>query len=307
MPDPLDNEPSLCPVAPGTDPLWCCTQLEAGRILHLPEMPFSLSDDDRQFLMAQQQSGSSLHKNISYRPREDVLRGLAKNHASDTQRLHGIMRAFSGAATEAVGSLLAPYAPRLRLDFASFRGIEEAGRDLPLHKRNDLLHVDSFPTRPTRGARILRMFINVSFTQDRVWLTGPDFSTVAEQFADVAGLSSLAAGSRWAMVRGWHAAKRRLGLISPRHSPYDRFMLRFHDYLKENDEFQSAWPHERLVFPPGASWMVFTDAVPHAVLSGRGALEQTFIVAEESLVDAERSPRRILERLCRRPLVHAAA
>jgi hypothetical protein len=43
--------------------------------------------------------------------------------------------------------------------------------------------------------------------------------------------------------------------------------------------------------------MVFTDIVPHSVESGQSAVEQTFIVAAESLAAAERAPVAILERL----------
>jgi hypothetical protein len=48
--------------------------------------------------------------------------------------------------------------------------------------------------------------------------------------------------------------------------------------------------------------MVFTDTVSHAVLRGQYALEQTFIVARESLALPERAPIAILERLAGTPL-----
>jgi len=54
-------------------------------------------------------------------------------------------------------------------------------------------------------------------------------------------------------------------------SAYDEFMLRFHDYLKENSAFQHQ-KHETVTFPPLATWLVFTDGVPHAALSGQSAL-----------------------------------
>jgi hypothetical protein len=31
-------------------------------------------------------------------------------------------------------------------------------------------------------------------------------------------------------------------------------------------------------FPPGSTWLVFTDSVPQAVLEGQFALEQTFLI-----------------------------
>jgi hypothetical protein len=47
---------------------------------------------------------------------------------------------------------------------------------------------------------------------------------------------------------------------------------------------------------------VFTDVVPHAVLSGQYALEQTVIVDRDSLAQRENAPIEILQKLCARKL-----
>jgi hypothetical protein len=73
-------------------------------------------------------------------------------------------------------------------------------------------------------------------------------------------------------------------------------MLFFHDYLKGNAEFQSGAPKNRLEFQPGWAWTVFTDVAPHAVESGRHALEQALIVLRTSLGRPERAPLSILEK-----------
>ena len=85
-------------------------------------------------------------------------------------------------------------------------------------------------------------------------------------------------------------------------SPYDRFMLGFHDYLKMNEAFQRDCAKYRFEFPPGATWMVFTDVVPHSVESGQFAMEQTMIVSHKSLADPGRAPIAILEKLAGRGL-----
>ena len=79
-------------------------------------------------------------------------------------------------------------------------------------------------------------------------------------------------------------------------------MLRFHDYLKQNAEFQASPERERIRFAPGSSWIVMTDMVSHAVLSGQYALEQTVIVDRGALAAPDRSPVAILERLAGAPL-----
>jgi hypothetical protein len=295
----------LTTIDAGADAQSCCRQLEAGQILHLERLPFALPEEDRRFLLSQRQD-ARYHKNISYRPQEDKLRGFAADQPEEVQRLHRILRDYSRSTTEFLSRLLAPYAADWSLDFATFRPIEEKGRNLPLHKRNDLLHVDSFPSRPTRGARILRFFTNINPTEPRVWLSADRFGPLAERFARPAGLARCAAlGSP--LRRGWggavRAMKRAVGLRAPHYSPYDRFMLRFHDFLKESGDFQASQARVQLEFPPGATWMVFTDSVPHAVLSGQFALEQTYMIPLAAMQCPQMAPVRVLEKLCGRPLL----
>ncbi len=270
---------------------WYCDQLEHGKVLYFRSTPFDLPDEDAKFLLSQKQTGSRFHKNISYRPALDVLKGVDADSA-DRERLQGIMRRFSREVTQFVSRFLAPYAGKLKLDFASFRPLEEHGRDLPLHKRNDLLHVDAFPTRPTRGARILRVFVNINPTASRIWSVGEPFhqflpKTLAQQ--------TIHPPQRGPVTAAVAAFASRLGLPVPDRSRYDEYMLYLHDWLKENTDFQTHSPKFELAFKPGCCWMVYTDGVPHAVMSGQFALEQTFIVPREALVSPQVAPLRVLE------------
>ena len=89
---------------------------------------------------------------------------------------------------------------------------------------------------------------------------------------------------------------RAVGLPVAERSAYDRFMLRFHDYLKENADKQLS--QDTPEFPPRATRIVFTDAVPHAVLSGQFALEQTYIVPPDALLSPDHAPISVLESMC---------
>ncbi len=282
-----------------------CQQLEDGQILFFREIPFELPDKHREFLLSQRPGDSRYHKNVSYRPQQDVLRGFASRAPNDSTQLHEIMRAYSTQVTQFLTRFLSPYAKHWSLDFASFRPLEEEGRDLPLHQRNDLLHVDAFPSRPTRGGRILRVFTNLHPSQPRIWHTTDCFDILAQRFAFDAGLHRLAARAsspvrrfRRSVIR----ALRAMGMPVVDRSPYDTFMLRFHDYLKEHTHFQKECAKVRLEFPPGATWIVFTDAVAHAALSGQYALEHTYIVPPDALLAPHKAPIRVLEALCGRSL-----
>ncbi len=57
-------------------------------------------------------------------------------------------------------------------------------------------------------------------------------------------------------------------------------------------------------FPPNSTWIVFTDMAPHAALSGRFALEQTFLVPRDALLLPKKAPVQILEELSGAPLTN---
>lgn len=281
--------------APELRARWCCAQLEEGNILFFPQTPFEFPAEEIQFLLGQQQSGASYYKNIAYRPSEDRLTGLMKGDPAQARKLRSVMQSYSQRASRFASGLLAPYAGRWRLDFASYRPQQEEGRQIRLRARNDLLHVDSFPTRPSNGDRILRLFTNINPQEPRVWITSETFDLLARRFAGSPGMP-LPTGLDFSH-RALLKFARTLGVSRFASPPYDRWMHGFHNFLKEHEEFQRTSPRSRWEFPPHSTWLVFTDMVSHAVLSGQFALEQTFIISKDSLVVPEKAPVRILERL----------
>lgn len=278
---------------------WCA-QLEAGGILYFPRTPVPIPEADMEFLLGQQQSASSLHKNIAYKPDKDRLSGVDEKSAKpgEFERMREVMRHYSASVENFLADFLAPYQRRWRLDYASFRPLEEKGRDLPVRRRNDLLHTDAFPTRPTRGWRILRFFHNIHPDRTRDWVVGEPFGRVVNQFAP--GKLAIPrpdgavarAGKQIAQATGL------AGLVPQwKRGPYDEFMMQLHNAMKEDGAFQANCVREEVEFAPGSSWMVYTETVPHAVLGGQYALEQTFLVDPAAMVTRESAPIAILEKM----------
>lgn len=279
--------------------------LERGDILFFPDGGFEIPGEIRTALMGATQDARSFHKNIAYKPNVDEVTGLVDR--SEAEIIRRAMREYSRRALAFMERILPAYAHAWRVDYASFRSIEERGRELPVNKRNDLLHVDAFPTRPVFGDLILRCFTNVNPEQPREWLTSDPFAILAVQQAKNAGLERYANAAGSALHRLRREATRVLrkaGIPVVDRSPYDAFMLHFHDWLKTNGEYQRDCLKYRFDLPPGSTWMVFTDVVPHAVLGGRLALEQTVIVSRSSLENPARAPSAILERMAGRALVN---
>ncbi len=352
------------PAGAGQSRAWC-VQLEAGGILYFPQTPVPIPAADLDFLLSRQQSGSRLHKNIAYKPAGDALSGVDRSASSaeEFDRLHDVMRRYSASVSAFLADFLAPYRRRWQLDYASYRPIEEEGRDLPTRRRNDLLHTDAFPTRPTRGARILRFFHNIHPTRTRDWVVGEPFPRVVGRFvqpsttaaalkgqtatgstmhtsAALKGHGFSRAGHAPVAVKGTGfspyipqpqktralapegsstphplalphpdspavcalkqlARATGLAALIPRlkRTPYDDFMMRLHNAMKEDAEFQRTCAREEVKFAPGSSWMVYTETVPHAVLGGQYALEQTFLVDAAVMVAPESAPVAVLEKL----------
>ena len=272
---------------------WLCAELEQGNILFFPRTPFEFPEEEREFLLGRKQTSAAIHKNIAYRPSEDRVTGLDKSNANEATRLRVILGDYSRRAAQFLEKLLPPYAGKWKLDYASFRPIEERGRPARLRARNDLPHVDAFPTRPTNGDRILRLFTNINPNQNRVWLTSQTFDVLAPRFAEAIGLPQ--PQSKTLLGRTLRFIARAAGLPGARRSPYDEFMHRCHNAMKEDAAFQASCPKQRWEFPPNSTWIVFTDCVSHAVLEGQYALEQTFIVSHRAMVRPEKSPLAVLE------------
>ena len=285
--------------------IWC-RQLEEGNILFFPQTPIAIPDADLNFLRTLEQTSSGLHKNLAYKPALDLVSGADMKSANPaaSERLHHILREYSRSVTGFLTGFLAPYRSRWRLDYGSFRPQEEHCRDLSLRRRNDLMHTDAFPTRPTHGARILRFFNNLHLTKTRDWITGEPFGDLVQQFAP-GQIALPREQSTLTRMSAKAAIALGLGRVIPalKRSPYDDFMMRFHNFLKENAEYQAHGKREASFYPPGSSWMVYTDMVPHAVLAGQYALEQTYLVSPEAMTAPEHSPLGVLQRLTGEKLI----
>ena len=148
------------------------------------------SADDRHFLNVHQ-SDRLANKNISYNASTGHLEGYASSGA-DSLRLTRVLNDYGESISHLAAYMLSSYGQHLQADLISFRPIEEEGRALPMLSRNDLIHIDAFPSRPARDRRILRFFTNLHLSKPRVWLTSGNFAQLADQMALDAGLEQCA-------------------------------------------------------------------------------------------------------------------
>ena len=183
------------------------------------------------------------------------------------------------------------YAAGLNRDRVTLRTAEEATRALRLTARNDLLHIDNFPTRPTVGRRILRLAVNLHPTDPQVWATSERFPQLLARFA-ARHRVPLRTAAEW--VAPTQPVVRLFTGGRGGRSAYDAWMLRLHHFLKQDEGFQAQAARRMWTFPPGSMWALFADSVAHAQLRGQYILEHSFFVPVELLHRPAESPLALL-------------
>jgi len=262
-------------------------ELERGEIVYFPTCPVPLPDPDDLVFLRDQLPELLKRKNVSYHPETDRV-GL-KGAPELAERARRILKKHG----EHVEAFLRRTMPSLTKDCtigtSSFRPIQEKGRDLSPHASNELVHIDAGAYGATDGDRIVRFFVNVNPTEDRVWATKGLFPELYQRFGSEAGISAQQRGSVSLDKRaldhvrtGFLHMLARAGLpqaVVIDSSPYDRTMRKFHNYMKDTPAFQQDMSsHREIRFPPFSAWMVFTDMVSHASVSGQYAFVNTFLM-----------------------------
>jgi len=279
------------PEAPPDNGADLARKLESGNVLHFPKLNFRFQEDEKQFLDARWSNGSA--KNISLAAEGAAVKG-ASGPAEQVQGLGKMIARYRQQSSDLVRKLFPRYTTHLRLGRTSYRPVSVEGRPASWRKDDSRLHVDAFPSRPTHGERILRVFANVNPNGlPRVWRVGEPFEDMAKHLlprvsSPVPGLALLLYA-----VRATKSLR----------TPFDHYMLQLHDEMKRDMEYQRSAPQETAAFAPGSVWMCFSDQTSHAAMSGQFMFEQTMHLPVAALYEPERSPLRTLERLTGRALV----
>lgn len=251
--------------------------LEAGKILFFPEHHYGSVDKS---LMSESILHPT-HKNISYDRKRQKLGAYNKEVAGLDAQLLQLMDGYAEFAMQLIERALPAYVPHLQWGRTSFRPAQISGRPSSKRKDDTRLHVDSFSATPVNGLRILRVFCNINPGQEpRVWNLGEPFDQVLGRFAPHIPSYSKLVAKILKMVKTTKTLR----------SPYDHYMLHLHDMMKRDDEYQAQVDKIQINFPSQSSWIVFTDHVSHAALSGQYLLEQTFYLPVDKMANPELSP-----------------
>ncbi len=285
----LDTD-TWTPPAPPDGDATLAGELEAGHVLYLPRLSFALRPREECFLDPRFNASG---KNISLEADGTSLKG-ATGTAHELGALGTMIGRFRAQAAELITSLFPRYAPALRLARTSYRPVRLEGRASTWRTDDARLHVDAFPSQPVRGERILRVFASVTpLAEPRVWRIGEPFEELILRF--LPRIPRPIPGLAWTLDL--------LGITKSRRSEYDHMMLRLHDAMKRDLDYQRNSPQTTVAFAAGSVWICFSDQIPHAAMNGQFVIEQTLHLPVQAQHTPDRSPLRTLERLAGRPLV----
>lgn len=264
--------------------------LENGKLIFYPNLTFELLPQEKVFLSDKYSDGKA--KNISYNSKFQKLSG-ANCSLEESKLLSAMLLRFNEHATRLISQLFPAYVPHLQVARTSYRPVEIAGRSSSYKKDDTRLHVDAFSSSPNQGKRILRVFSNINPNgQDRVWRIGEPFAHVAEKFLPKIK-KPIVSAKLLQMLKVTKSLRTR----------YDHIMLQMHDRMKKDLDYQQKAVQMQFSFPPNSTWIVQTDQVPHAAMSGQFVLEQTFYLPVQGMLNPELSPLRILEKMTQTALV----
>jgi hypothetical protein len=244
-------------------------------------------------------------KNISYHPESDSIpRFTAAPDVKD--RIERILRTHGQRVEQFLRRSCPDFVPGWTLGTTSFRSIEEQGRNLKPRSSNELVHIDAGAYGATNGARILRFFVNIHPTRDRVWGTKGSFNAIMSRHPELWAAAARGRArvriDKGPLDRLYSGLLGAVGKLYPLvrvidSSPYDRSMRRIHNCMKENPSFRDSREHyQEIRFPPLSAWMVFTDGISHSVLTGQHALVTTVLVPLANCRIPELAPYRVLAR-----------
>ncbi|KQY16892.1 3-deoxy-D-manno-oct-2-ulosonic acid (Kdo) hydroxylase [Massilia sp. Root133] len=268
------------------NPAWIAA-LEAGKVLYFPNFAqHGFAPQKEELALFREDIRDPKIRNISLSTSGD-LKGVVGDDATKAL-MAGMIGRFRAEAEGLLANLVPRYGEHLRRGATSFRPSVVENRVQSWRADDRRMHVDSFPSRPNYGERLLRVFTNVNLEgEPRVWRVGEPFEDVARRF-----LPKVKPYSAWQakVLNALHVTK-------SLRSEYDHIMLQLHDAMKSDLDYQKNAPQVTFNFPPGCAWVCFSDQTSHAVMAGQYMMEHTLQLSPMHQYDKEASPLAILTRM----------
>jgi hypothetical protein len=284
---------------------YFCEELENSNILFFPSSLLSIIKKERNYLLNEEKIQNQTDP-IIYRPKENMVISSSKKNIQQKQHLNFNISNLSKTLYSFISSFLRPYSN----DWQFLRSIIWPGKKQSVNAiENQNILSDFLPWHKVNGDRILRFFINLDEERECQWLSSDSFNTVVKKFAGTsylpfpkAQIDSLSEKIERKMKKMCCS----MGISFRALSVYDMFLFRLKAFLKKNKDFQKNCSKNIYNFAPFSGWLLFTDSNCYSKNTTSPLLEMTFIIPRKKLLNPEKAPASILERLSRNMVVESS-
>ncbi len=254
------------------------TSLEEGKVIFFPNFCLSPNENEKALLVESILDKNS--KNISYDYSKAKIAGVAKSSHLITN-MQQFMHKYALFSKHLIDNILPHYSNNLIWGRTSFRPAEIKGRKTSKRKDDTRVHIDAFPATPVAGKRILRVFCNINpYGAPRVWHVGEPFNDLIDKFKNKIPEYSNFKANLLNLIK----------VTKAKRTAYDHCMLNLHDKMKLDDNYQDKLDKKLIKFPANSTWIVYTDQVSHAALSGQFLFEQTFYLTPDNMYNSSLAP-----------------
>jgi hypothetical protein len=275
-----------------------CEELEDAHVLQLDDSDIGLSKDEISFLSKNKFRRKDLFKPITWKNRDEEIDNYKASNDGD--KLSQIMKKYSQAITASLSKILMPYKlanKALLTEF--FPSITKENKQA--------FNYDFLPNHNINGSRILRFYTNISMDKFYKFKMPANFKGIVDKFG---GKKSLVFPS----LKG-NSLKEKIGIKMKKlarsagfsigsTSPYDNFMMKLHKFIKKpKQEIKEMLGDNHLSFAPLTSWAVFSDGYFLDNSCKENILEQVFIIPKQALLNPEKAPLGLLERVTEKIMV----
>ena len=280
-------------------PFELSDHLERGHLLLFPVPPVELPSGHALEVLQACLPANRDRGEIGFNPRGGRLFGGADAPGETGAQPRTILAEYHHRVVQRMGQLVPSFTPEWRPEMTFLRMPGQRDSDPSISAYGNRIALE---TGGARGDPVLCFLANLDERESRWHLKGTVFDLV-ETFGEAAGLprdaSLLEERPVDRMVSGCLRALARWmpGLAITEQSAYDRALWQLSRFMRESDGFQQD-PEGRveLRFPPRSCWLVYTDLVGQACLSGGLTLVSRFAVPWRNFRHPELSSRSVLDR-----------
>lgn len=177
-------------------------------------------------------------------------------------------------------------------DRVCWRPWELSTRRIRWNARDDFFHIDHFPKRPSKGNRVVRIFMNAGKDDPIVWASTKPLHQLLEdgrKYGEPKVFGQLETIRREATRKNkwWRSAESEI-------SVHDAVYKTIHDGLKKDEVFQEKTIRKIHYFPPGSIWMAMTDSCCHSFLRGSWMVDASWFLPIQLCLHQELVPAHLL-------------